>query len=69
MATGPDDVRFQGETGSHGQTVKMTRMTHNGLAPASLKIEYSARLRADAFGLCNQVKTPETLPPAKTATT
>jgi hypothetical protein len=26
MATGPDDVRFQGKTGSHGQTVKMTRM-------------------------------------------
>jgi len=27
MATGPDDVRFQGKTGSDGQTGKMTRMT------------------------------------------
>jgi hypothetical protein len=27
MPTGRDDVRFQGKTGSHGQTVKMTRLT------------------------------------------
>jgi hypothetical protein len=27
MPTGRDDVRFQVRTGSHGQTVKMTRMT------------------------------------------
>ena len=25
-----NDVRFRGETGGHGQTVKMTRMTHSG---------------------------------------
>ena len=30
MPTGRDDVRFRWETGSHGQTVKMTRMTHVG---------------------------------------
>ena len=27
FATGRDGVRFRGKTGSHGQTVKMTRMT------------------------------------------
>ena len=30
MPTGNDDVRFRGKTGSHGQTVKMTRMTQSG---------------------------------------
>ena len=30
MPTGLDDVRFRGKTGSHGQTVKMTRMTQFG---------------------------------------
>jgi hypothetical protein len=30
MATGPDDVRFQGKTGTHGQIVKPTRLTQNG---------------------------------------
>jgi len=30
MPTGRDDVRFQGKTGSHGQTVKMTRITQLG---------------------------------------
>jgi hypothetical protein len=33
MATGPDDVRFQGKTGSHGQTVKMTRLTQCMVRP------------------------------------
>src|SRR6266851_391517 len=30
MPTGTDDVRLRRKTGSHGQTVKMTRMTHLG---------------------------------------
>ena len=30
MATGPDDVRFQGETGSSRPTSKVTRLTRNG---------------------------------------
>ena len=30
MPIGRDDVRFRGKTGSHGQTVKMTRMTQFG---------------------------------------
>ena len=30
MATGPNDVRFQGKTGSNWPTTKMTRLTHNG---------------------------------------
>jgi len=29
MATGPDDVRFQGETGSSRLTRKMTRLTRS----------------------------------------
>jgi hypothetical protein len=34
MATGPDDVRFQGKTGSNRPTTKMTRLTHNGHSAA-----------------------------------
>jgi len=30
MATGPDDVRFQGRTGSSPPTAKVTRLTQNG---------------------------------------
>ena len=30
MATGPNDVRFQGKTGSSRPTTKMTRLTHLG---------------------------------------
>src|SRR5882724_11602635 len=30
MATSPDDVRFQGKTGSSRPTTKMTRLTLNG---------------------------------------
>ena len=30
MATGPDDVRFQGKTGSSRPTTKMTRLTPLG---------------------------------------
>jgi hypothetical protein len=29
MATGPDDVRFQGKTGSSRPTTKMTRLTQS----------------------------------------
>jgi hypothetical protein len=29
MATGPDDVRFQGKTGSSRPMAKMTRLTRN----------------------------------------
>src|SRR5260370_25357031 len=40
MPTARDDVRSRGKTGSHGQTVKMTRMTRLGycavLPPGSL---------------------------------
>ena len=30
MATGPDDVRFQGKTGSSADTAKLTRLTRTG---------------------------------------
>jgi hypothetical protein len=30
MTACSEDVRFRGETGSHGQTLKMTRMTQTG---------------------------------------
>ena len=30
MPTGPDDVRFQGKTGSSWPTTEMTRLTHLG---------------------------------------
>jgi hypothetical protein len=69
MPTDFENVCLSVKNGSNRPNVKTALLTHNALAPASLKIEYSARLRVDAFGLCNQMKAPETLPPAKTATT
>jgi len=36
MATAPDDVRFQGKTGSSQPTTKMTRLTRSRLRSAPM---------------------------------
>ena len=43
MATGPDDVRFRGKTGSSRSTTKMTRLTQSSHQPNLLRVSAKAR--------------------------
>ena len=40
MPSGPDDVRFRGKTGSHGYTVKVTRMVESRCGAVALGRAY-----------------------------
>jgi hypothetical protein len=42
MPTGRDDARFRVKTGSHGQTGKMTRLTHLGHLQFSTPVTFGA---------------------------
>jgi hypothetical protein len=50
MPTGRDDARFRVKTGSHGQTGKMTRLTHLGQLQFSTPVTFGATAPAHGVG-------------------